>query len=84
MLIATCVLTSAAFARFPKADPSVSYFGVDALILLGLLRDLIVSRKVHVVYRFALPVLIVWQTLMVHTWLRHPDWWVKVTNAIID
>jgi hypothetical protein len=31
-----------------------------------------------------LPVLIVWQTLMVQTWLRHPDWWVKVTNAIID
>ena len=57
MLIATCVLTSAAFARFPKADPAISYFGVDALILLGLLRDLIVSRKVHVVYRYALPVL---------------------------
>jgi hypothetical protein len=26
MLIATCVLTSAAFARFPKADPAISYF----------------------------------------------------------
>lgn len=25
MLIATCVLTSAAFARFPKADPAISY-----------------------------------------------------------
>jgi hypothetical protein len=84
MLIATCVLTSAAFARFPKADPAISYFGVDALILLGLLHDLRVSRTVHVVYGYALPVLIVWQTLMVQTWLRHPDWWVKVTNAIID
>jgi hypothetical protein len=83
MLIAMCVLTSAAFARFPKADPAISYLGVDALILFGLMRDLLVNRKVHVVYRYTLPALIVWQTFMVQTWLRHPYWWVKVTNAII-
>jgi hypothetical protein len=83
ILTATCVLMTAAIARFPHSSVVLAYFGVDALILLGVLRDLIVNRKVHVVYRYALPALIVWQTFWVQTWLHHPAWWVKVTNAII-
>lgn len=83
ILIATCVLTSAAFARFPHMTVGLAYFGVDALILLGVVRDLIVNRKAHVVYRYALPALMVFQTFMVQTWIHHPAWWVKVTDAII-
>lgn len=84
MLIATCALTSAAFARFPKAGFMIPYFCLDGLILLGFARDLTVNRRVHAVYRYALPALVVWQIFMFQTWLRHPDWCVRVTNAIID
>jgi hypothetical protein len=83
ILIATCVLTAAAFARFPHVGVVWAYFGVDGLILLGVVRDLIVNRKVNVVYRYALPALIVWQALMLETWLQHPEWWVKATNEIM-
>lgn len=83
MLIATCVLTAAAFARFPHMNPELAYSGVDGLIVLGVVRDLIVNRKVHVVYRYALPALIVFQAVMIQLWLRHPAWWVKVAQAAV-
>ncbi len=53
------------------------------LILLGIARDLIVNRRIHVVYRYALPVLIAAQIFAVQIWLHHPAWWVRITNAII-
>jgi Na+-transporting NADH:ubiquinone oxidoreductase subunit NqrE len=83
VLIATCVLTSAAFGRFPQISDAWFYSGVDVLILLGVARDLIVNRRIHVVYRYALPALIAGQIFAVQTWLHHPAWWVRVTNAII-
>lgn len=83
MLIATCALTAAAFARFPHVGAGWAYFGVDGLIVLGVVRDWIVNRKVHVVYRYALPTLIVWQVMMVELLLLHPQWWISATNAIM-
>ncbi len=84
ILIATCVLLAAAFARFPHmGGPEWAYFGVDGMILLGVVRDLLVNRKIHAVYRYALPALAVLQTFMVHLWLWHPAWWVKITHALI-
>ena len=83
MLLATCVLTSAAFARFPHTGLTWAYFCVDALILLGVLRDLFVNRKVHVVYRYALPALIVFQTFTVQLVLHPPHWWISATNALM-
>lgn len=83
VLIATCALTSAAFGRFPMIPHPWFYAGVDLLILLGVARDLIVNRRVHAVYRYALPVLIVCQVFAVQIWLHHPAWWVRITNSII-
>lgn len=83
VLIATIALTAAGFGRWPMIPLQWSYVGVDALILLGVTRDLIVNRQIHVVYRFALPTLIVCQIFAVHIWLHHPDWWVKFANALI-
>lgn len=83
VLIATCALTSAAFGRFPILPLEWSYIGVDALILLGVVRDLIINRRFHVVYLYALPALIAGQIFAVQTWLHHPAWWVRVTNAIM-
>jgi hypothetical protein len=83
VLIATCVLTAAGFGRFPMIPHPWFYAGVDALILLGVARDLIVNRRVHVVYRYALPALVACQIFAIQIWLHHPAWWVRVSNAIV-
>jgi hypothetical protein len=83
VLIATCALTAAAFGRFPMMSHTWFYAGVDMLVALGVVRDLIVNRTIHVVYRYALPALIVCQTFAIQIWLHHPAWWVKLSNAII-
>ena len=83
VLVATCALTSAAFARFPFLSVQWAYVGVDGLICLGIVRDLIVNRRIHVVYRYALPAMIVAQIVAVNLWLRHPAWWVNLANRLI-
>src|SRR5437867_2489120 len=68
MLVATCALTAAAFGRFPEnLLPSVFFYaGVDFLILLGAVRDLLVMRSIHPVYRYALPAYIAGQVLVMY------------------
>jgi len=83
VLVATCALTAAAFARFPFLSVQWAYVGVDSLICLGIVRDLIVNRRIHIVYRYALPAMIVVQIVAVNLWLHHPAWWVKLANRLI-
>jgi hypothetical protein len=68
ILIATCVLTAAGWGRFPEwlPPPVISYAGVDLPILLGVFRDWMVNRKVHLVYSYALPALIAGQTVVMY------------------
>jgi hypothetical protein len=63
-LVATCLLTAAAFGRFPTTLIPHYWFyaGVDVLIFLGAVRDLIVTKRIHPVYVFALPLLALGQT----------------------
>jgi hypothetical protein len=72
MLIASCALTAAAFVRFPATFHPWPWFyvGVDFLILLGVLRDVIVSRRVHPVYLYVLPVLVLAQFTVMDTILH--------------
>jgi hypothetical protein len=75
VLIATCGLTGAAFGRFDLLFNNNLYYPcVDLLILLGVARDLLVDRRVHKVYLYALPLLIVGQTLAVYIFRSNP-WW---------
>jgi hypothetical protein len=83
ILIASCVLTAAAFSRFPFVPLSWSYTCVDLLIFLGVVRDLIVTRRVHPVYLYAFPALIVAERLAMYAALAAPPQWVKITNAIL-
>ena len=51
MVLATCGLLAAPFARFDYLiNHSIFYLGVDAVILLGVARDLLVDGRVHKVY----------------------------------
>jgi hypothetical protein len=85
ILIASCALTAAGWGRFPGSFFQGAYFyaGVDLLILLGVVRDLIVNRRVHVVYKYALPAFIVGQTFVMYTIVTNQAYWVKIADAIL-
>jgi len=83
MLIGSCALTDAAFGRFPLLPLVYSPAGVDALIFLGILRDLIVDRRVHKVYLYAFPLLIVVQVFCFQTYVHASPWWVRIGNAVL-
>ncbi len=56
LFIATCSLMDAPFGRFDLIYYNSLFFVcVDLLILLGVGRDLLVDRRIHKVYRYALP-----------------------------
>jgi hypothetical protein len=74
MLIASCGLTDAAFGRFPILPLAFAPGGVDALILLGILRDLIVDRRIHKVYLYAFPSLLLFQIFCMQTYLHTSPW----------
>ena len=84
IFIATCCLLDAAFGRFDYLyDHNLLFLCLDGVILLGVLRDLLVDRSVHKVYRIALPALIVWQALLVYLWRDAPAWWHTLTSRIV-
>ena len=85
ILLATCALTSAAFARFPPhLMPRYWFFvGVDLLVLLGVGRDPIVDKRVHRVYSIGLPVFVVCQGVAMYTILSQSPLWLKIANAIL-
>jgi hypothetical protein len=85
MLVATCLLTAAAFARFPSITITALrwYAGVDVLLLLALARDLIVERRVHVAYAISLPPLVIGQIAAMWLFLARPHWWVELASRLV-
>jgi hypothetical protein len=84
IFIATCALMDAAIGRFDFwFNHSIFYAGLDLLIVLGMVRDWIVEGPVHKVYLYALPPMIVLQSLAVYTWRVNPVWWQGITHAIL-
>jgi hypothetical protein len=85
LLIATCALTVAAFARFPRAlvPANTWYAYVDALIGLGLLRDLVVDGRVHRVYRIGLPCVMAGQALALYLAFAAPEVWLVLLRAVL-
>lgn len=90
MFVATCLLTDAGFDRFPqfRADNhaitlGLAYAGVDALILCGVARDWFVDKSVHVVYRYAFPLLTIGQIFTTSLFAMAPPWWLAISHSII-
>jgi hypothetical protein len=92
LLVATCALTSAAFSRMPlqmlPVLPNMLIFiwiygGVDVLIFLGVVRDMIVDRRIHRVYLYALPALLAAQAVVIC--MYQYDWalCVKIAHAVV-
>jgi hypothetical protein len=84
MFIATVGLMDAAVGRFDFVfNHNLFFLCLDLLILLGVGRDLIVDRRVHKVYLYALPPLIVGQNLAIYMWRMNPAWWRGITHGIL-
>ena len=84
MFIATCELMDAAIGRFDFwFNNSIFYIGLDMLIVLGMARDWMVDGRVHKVYLYALPAMMVVQGLAVYMWRVNPGWWQAVSRAIV-
>lgn len=84
MLIATCVLTGAAFGRIPIMHSPLSFYGgIDGLILLGALRDLAVSRRIHTVYLVAIPLLGAGQTAAAQVFLHRSAFWISIAHRLL-
>jgi hypothetical protein len=56
---------------------------VDAVMLLGVARDLLVDRRVNKVYLYGIPALVVGQNLAVYLWQHAPGWWVSSCKEIL-
>jgi hypothetical protein len=84
IFIASCGLMDAAIGRFDFwFNHSIFYAGLDLLIVLGMMRDWIVEERVHKVYLYAMPPIIVLQSLAVYAWRVNPPWWQRITHAIL-
>jgi hypothetical protein len=74
----------AAVARFDYIFNNNLFFPcLDLLVLLGVARDLLVDGRVHKAYLYALPLLIVGQSLALYMWRGNPVWWQGITHAIL-
>jgi hypothetical protein len=56
---------------------------VDGLILLGVVRDLIVMKRVHPVYLYGLPLLMAGQLTIMYTSLHSLPVWMRIAHAIL-
>jgi FtsH-binding integral membrane protein len=83
LFIATCQLMDAAIGRFDFFfDHSLFYPALDLLIVLGMLRDRVVDGRIHKVYLYAVPPIVVVQSVAVYLWRVNPAWWQGITRAI--
>ncbi len=84
IFIATCCLLDAAFGRIDYIFNHNLYFWcLDGVILLGVVRDLVVNRRIHKVYLVSLPTLIVWQAFVVHTYASASAWWLRIADRVL-
>jgi hypothetical protein len=84
VFIGSCQLMDAAIGRFDfMFDHNLFFPALDGLIVLGMVRDWVVDGRVHKVYLYGLPAMMVVQSLAMYTWRVNPAWWAAVTHAIL-
>ena len=83
MWMATAALTAAAFGRMPAFDHAEWFYaGVDALILIGAIRDRVVLGLVHPVYKYGIPAMISGQLLAAY--VRGSGWWLGIAPKLFQ
>ncbi len=86
ILVASCSLTSAAFGRFPSDifPSTLFYLGVDALIFLGIIRDVFLNRRIHQVYSYSFPAIVVGQTFVMYVDIHDLPAWLGIAKFIVS
>ncbi len=84
MLLATCLLTAAAFARFPFITIRALrwYAGVDTLLALAVAWDIRDTRRLQRAYAISLPLVVSGQVAAMWLYLARPTWWVKFAGHL--
>ena len=84
LVLATCGLLDAGFGRFQYLfDHNVFFLCVDAVMLLGVARDLLIDKRVHKVYLYGLPLLVVGQDVAIYLWRARPGWWMSMCKETL-
>jgi len=84
LFIATCGLLDAAFGRVDYLfDHNLFFPCLDGLMVLGIVRDLLVNRRVHKVYFTTLPILMICQAFVIYTWRSGAGWWLRIAHALL-
>lgn len=84
IFIASCQLMDAPIGRFDfMFDHNIVFLALDGLIGLGMVRDWIVDKRIHKLYLYALPTLIVVQNLAVYLYRADPRSWQAVTQLVM-
>jgi len=84
VFLASCQLMDAAIGRFDfMFNHNLFFPALDALIALGMVRDWVVDGRVHKLYLYALPAMIVLQSFAMYLWRINPAWWAGITYAIL-
>jgi hypothetical protein len=87
MLISMCALMAAAIGRFP-IPPHVRaltffYAGVDLLLVLGIARDLTLTKRAHPVYLYGLAAFAVCQLAVARAIYHHSTHWQRIARGIL-
>jgi hypothetical protein len=88
MLVSICALMAASFGRFPipaGIRPVVFFYvAVDLLLVLGMARDLMLTKRIHPVYLCGLAAFVVCQFAVAHVIYHHAMYWRSVAHSILD
>lgn len=89
MLLATCALTAAAFVRFPfvRAHAPLAlrwYGGVDLLVALAVIHDVVIERAIHPVHRVGVPLLLLGQSAAMAIFIQRPTAWIGWAIAVVQ
>jgi hypothetical protein len=84
VFLASCQLMQAVFVRFHSIGfHDLFYPALDALIVVGILRDRIVDGRVHKIYLYVFPSMIFLQACATYLERGNPSWWQAATQAIL-
>jgi hypothetical protein len=86
MLMATCALSVAAFSRLPNwLVPHMFWYPtIDLLMFMGAVRDWLVLHRVHPVYLYGLPAMVVGQLTALLIYKTGAPAWVAIASWILN
>ena len=86
MLLATLALTAAAFARLPvpvMQNPWYWYTFTDALLLICVVRDLLLMRRIHPVFLYGVPLFLIGEYSAAYLFLHPPALWLSICRFML-